>query len=175
MKLVVIYGPPASGKYTVAKALAEKTGYKLFHNHLTIDLLKSVFEYGTPEFFRLSQNMRLDIFEEAARQNIPGIIFTYVYEKDADDHFIHKLLDRVTNNGGEVHFIQLYCDQTELLKRVTEESRKQFQKVKSEEGLLKTLSEGDQMSSISFVENNMIDNTNLSVEETVQKALEVVK
>ncbi len=175
MKLIVIYGPPASGKYTVAKALAEKTGFKLFHNHLTIDLLKSVFEYGTPEFFRLSQNMRLDIFEAAAKQNIPGIIFTYVYEKDTDDHFIHKLLDRVTSNGGEVQFIQLYCDQAELLKRVTEESRKQFQKVKSEEGLLKTLSGGDQISSISFVDNHKIDNTYLSVEETVQKALGSIK
>ncbi|MDQ5900484.1 MAG: hypothetical protein QG600_62 [Patescibacteria group bacterium] len=175
MKLIVIYGPPASGKYTIAKALAEKTGYKLFHNHLTIDLLKSVFEFGTPEFFRLSQNMRLDIFEEAAKQNIPGIIFTYVYEKDADDHFIRNLLDRVVKNNGEVQFIQLYCDKNELLKRVTEESRKLFQKVKSEEGLIKTLEAGDQMSTISFVKSTKIDNTYLSVEETLQKVLEILE
>jgi len=175
MKLIVIYGPPASGKYTIAKALAEKTGYKLFHNHLTIDLLKSVFEFGTPEFFRLSQNMRLDIFEEAAKQNIPGIIFTYVYEKDADDHFIRNLLERVVKNNGEVQFIQLYCDKNELLKRVTEESRKMFQKVKSEEGLIKTLEAGDQISAISFVKSTKIDNTHLSVEETLQKVLEILE
>jgi len=175
MKLIVIYGPPASGKYTIAKALAEKTSYKLFHNHLTIDLLKSVFEFGTPEFFRLSQNMRLDIFEEAAKQNIPGIIFTYVYEKDADDHFIRNLLERVVKNNGEVQFIQLYCDKNELLKRVTEESRKMFQKVKSEEGLIKTLEAGDQISAISFVKSTKIDNTHLSVEETLQKVLEILE
>ena len=45
MKLIVLYGPPAAGKYTIAKAVAEKTGYKLFHNYLTVDLLKSVIRY----------------------------------------------------------------------------------------------------------------------------------
>lgn len=174
MKLIVIYGPPASGKLTIASALAEKTGYKLFHNHLTIDLLKSVFEFGSLGFFKLSQNMRLDVFEAAAKQNIPGIIFTYVYDKDSDDEFIHEVINRVEKNGGEVKFIQLYCDKEVLLKRVKEESRKQFQKVKSEEGLLKSLSDADQMSSISFVDNHKIDSTHLSVEETVQKALEAI-
>ncbi len=175
MKLIVIYGPPASGKYTVAHALAEKTGYKLFHNHLTIDLLKSVFTFGTPEFFRLSQNMRLDIFEEAAKQNIPGIIFTYVYEKDTDDHFIHDLLERVTKHGGDVQFIQLFCEKETLLRRVKEESRKQFQKVKSEEGLLKALESGDMVSTIPFGNTTKIDNTNLSVEETLQKVIAAIK
>jgi len=175
MNLIVIYGPPASGKLTIASALAKKTGYKLFHNHLTIDLLKSIFEYGSPGFFKLNQNMRLDVFEAAAKQNIPGIIFTYVYDKDSDDEFIHEVINRVEKNGGEVKFIQLYCDIGVLLKRVKEESRKQFQKVKSEEGLLNSLSEADQMSSISFVENHKIDSTHLSIEETVKRAVEAIK
>ncbi len=175
MKLIVLYGPPAAGKYTIAKAIAEKTGYKFFHNHLTIDLLKSVFIYGTPDFFRLSQQIRLDIFEQAAKENIPGIVFTFVYEKNTDDDFIRRLLDGVTSNGGQVVFIQIYCEKEELLKRVTEESRKQFQKVKSEEGLLKTLAEGDQMSSIDFVESHKIDSTHLTAEQTISKVLEIVE
>jgi len=172
MKLIVIYGPPAAGKYTIASKLTEKTGYKLFHNHLTIDLLKSVFEFGSPGFFKLSMEMRLDIFELAAKQNIPGIIFTYVYEKDKDDHFIHSLLEKVIDNGGEVQFFQIYCEKEELLKRVHEESRKKFQKVKSEEGLLKILGEGDMTSPISFVKSTRIDNTHLSVEETLQRVVQ---
>lgn len=175
MKLIVLYGPPAAGKYTIAKAVAEKTGYKLFHNHLAVDLLKSVFTFGTPDFFRLSQKMRLDIFEQAAKENIPGVIFTFVYEKKSDDDFIKKLLETVTSNGGEVVFIQIYCEKEELLKRVKEESRKQFHKVKSEEGLLKTLAHGDQMSSIDFVDSTKIDSTNLTAEETISKVLDVIK
>lgn len=175
MKLIVLYGPPAAGKYTIAKAVAEKTGYKLFHNHLTVDLLKSVFTFGTPDFFRLSQKMRLDIFEQAAKENIPGVIFTFVYQKKTDDDFIKKLLDAVESNGGKVVFIQIYCEKEELLKRVTEESRKQFHKMKSAETLSQNLSEKDWISSIDFVESTKIDSTHLTPEETISKVLDVIK
>ncbi|MEO1956129.1 MAG: AAA family ATPase, partial [Gammaproteobacteria bacterium] len=37
MKVIFLYGPPASGKLTIAKKLADKTGISLFHNHLTFD------------------------------------------------------------------------------------------------------------------------------------------
>jgi len=38
MQLVIIFGPPAVGKMTVGRALAERTGFKLFHNHMTSKL-----------------------------------------------------------------------------------------------------------------------------------------
>ncbi len=174
MKLIVLYVPPAAGKYTIAKEVAEKTGYKLFHNHLTIDLLKSVFTFGTPDFFRLSQKIRLDIFEQAAKENIPGVIFTFVYEKKSDDDFIKKLLNTITSNGGEVMFIQIYCEKDELVKRVKEESRKQFHKVKSEEDLLKSLNKGDKMFAIDFVVSTKIDNTHLTAEKTILKVLDII-
>ena len=43
MNLVFIYGPPAVGKLTVAKELSLITGYPLFHNHLTRDLVHELF------------------------------------------------------------------------------------------------------------------------------------
>ncbi|MEK7551499.1 MAG: AAA family ATPase [Patescibacteria group bacterium] len=175
MKLIFLYGPPASGKYTIAKVLAEKLGYKLFHNHLTVDLAKGVFDYGTKAFWELVHKTRLDIFEKAAKENISGMIFTYVYEKDNDDSFVKQALEKINSNGGEIIFIQIYCNKKTLLKRVKEDSRKQFQKVKTEEGLLEMLSHGDLFSEIPFVENNIIDNTNLTVEKTVQKVLTLIK
>ena len=175
MKLIVLYGPPAAGKYTITKALSEKTGYKLFHNHLTVDLLKTIFTFGTPDFFRLNQKIRLDIFEQAAKENIPGVIFTFVYAKGIDDNFIRQLIETVTSNGGEVKFVQIYCEKEELLKRVTEESRKQFHKMKSPETLSQALSEKDWISLIDFVESAKIDSTHLTVDETVAKVLEIVQ
>lgn len=174
MKLIFLYGPPASGKYTIAKAIAEKLGYKLFHNHLTVDLAKGVFDYGTKPFWELVHKIRLDIFEKAAKENISGMIFTYVYEKDSDDSFVKQVLEKVNSNGGEIIFIQIYCDKKTLLKRVKEDSRKQFQKVKTEEELLEMLSHGDLLSPIPFVQNHKIDNTNLTITETITKALEYV-
>ncbi len=175
MKLIFLYGPPASGKYTVAKILAEKTGYKLFHNHLTIDLLTPIFEFGTYNFFKLNNQIRLKIFEEAARQKLPGLIFTYVYEKGDDDEFIKEVVDRVTKNDGKVIFIQIYCEKKELLRRVKDKERRKFQKINKEEPLIKLLNRGDFMSPISFYKSTRIDNTKLSVEKTLEKVLEAIK
>ena len=38
MRLIIIYGPPASGKYSVAKRLSALSKYPLLHNHLISDL-----------------------------------------------------------------------------------------------------------------------------------------
>ena len=39
MTLVFIYGPPGVGKLTTARALAELTGFRVFHDHLTVNLV----------------------------------------------------------------------------------------------------------------------------------------
>jgi len=36
MKFVIIFGPPAVGKMSVGHELANLTGLKLFHNHMTM-------------------------------------------------------------------------------------------------------------------------------------------
>lgn len=174
MKLIVLYGPPAAGKYTLAKALSEHTGFKLFHNHLTIDLLLPLFKFGSPGFFELSGKMRLDIFELAAKQDIPGIIFTFVYAKGEDDTFIRELVDRVTSHGGEVIFFQIHCERQVLLDRVTNESRKAFGKVGTRERLTESLDAYDQVSPIEFVQNVRIDNTNLTEDEAVQQIIDAL-
>ncbi len=43
MKLIFIYGPPAVGKTTVGRELANITGYKFFYNHLTVPAAKAIF------------------------------------------------------------------------------------------------------------------------------------
>ena len=59
MNLVFIYGPPGVGKFTVATELAELTGYKLFHNHQSIDAVRAVFTFGDQPFPRLVHRIRL--------------------------------------------------------------------------------------------------------------------
>jgi len=49
MKFVLIFGPHAVGKMTVGQELAGITGLKLFHNHMTIDLVANFFSYGTEQ------------------------------------------------------------------------------------------------------------------------------
>lgn len=37
MELIIVFGPPAVGKMTVGREICGLTGYKLFHNHLTVE------------------------------------------------------------------------------------------------------------------------------------------
>jgi dephospho-CoA kinase len=68
MKLIFIYGPPASGKLTIARKLSELTGLPVFHNHLIVDAVQSVFPFGTPTFNALRESFWLTMMREAARE-----------------------------------------------------------------------------------------------------------
>ncbi len=68
-RFILIFGPPAVGKMTVGFALAKRTGLKLFHNHMTIELVLNFFGWGDPHF-RLSGEFRRRIFEEVASSDL---------------------------------------------------------------------------------------------------------
>ncbi len=75
MSLVIIFGPPAVGKATVGRALAEQTGYKLLHNQMTVDLVGGIFDFGTEAFRTLVVEFRQRVVEETARAGV-GLILT---------------------------------------------------------------------------------------------------
>ena len=75
MKFIVIFGPPAVGKMTVGYELAKLTGFRLFHNHMTIELVLNFFDYEQPQFHTLVAEFRKRIFEEVAASDLTGLIF----------------------------------------------------------------------------------------------------
>ena len=72
MKLIFLYGLPATGKLTVAMELAAMTGFRHFHNHLVVDLLLSVFDFGSPPFVALREDIWLSVFDQACRNQVPA-------------------------------------------------------------------------------------------------------
>ncbi|HEX8767073.1 MAG TPA: hypothetical protein VF714_01815, partial [Jatrophihabitans sp.] len=66
MNLIFLHGPAAAGKLTTAQALGNRLGYPVFHNHLTVDLLTTVFPFGSAPFTRLRALIWLAVFGEAA-------------------------------------------------------------------------------------------------------------
>ncbi len=46
--LLVIFGPPAVGKMTIAQEIAARSSFRVFHNHAMLEPLLEVFDYGTP-------------------------------------------------------------------------------------------------------------------------------
>ena len=81
MRLLLIIGPPAVGKMTVGRAVADRSTFRLFHNHHTIELLLDVFDYGTLPFSRLNSEFRRRIIEEATEAGA-DLVFTFVWDLD---------------------------------------------------------------------------------------------
>lgn len=119
MKLVFIFGPQAVGKMTVGQKLAEQTGFKLFHNHMTLELLAPIFGF-TEDTWRLSDLFRYEIFKSVAANNeLTGLIFTYVwaFNEESDWAFVDKICQIFKEENAEVYFVELEADLNERIAR----------------------------------------------------------
>lgn len=125
MHFVCVFGPPAVGKMTVGHELAKLTGFKLFHNHMTVDPVLDIFPFGSPPFGRLVGEFRRRIIEEAVAADLPGLIFTYVWalEDDQDRDTVASYVDIVESGGGKVSFVELVAPLEERLVRNSSEFR----------------------------------------------------
>jgi RNase adaptor protein for sRNA GlmZ degradation len=171
MKLLLIYGSPAVGKLTVANEIARITDFKVFHNHLSIDCIEPIFDFGTKSFWDLVHLIRVETISEAARTG-QNLIYTFCYAKDSDDEHVRKIVNAVEKNGGEVCFALLRAEKEVLEKRVLEDSRQEYGKLKKVEILRELFDKYELFSPVNDYESLIIDNTNLSVEATANLILE---
>ena len=135
MKLIFLHGPPASGKYTIARALQASYGVLNFHNHLTIDVAKALFDFGTDPFWDLTHRLRRTALAARAEEGEANVVFTNCYSSPHDDSTVEALEEEVTSRGGQVVPVFLDCSMEELRRRVTDPSRQEMQKLHSVEGL----------------------------------------
>lgn len=119
MKLVLLFGPQAVGKMTVGQELAKITGLKLFHNHMTIDLVSNFFSYGTDEGKRLVDLYRMEMFKAVANSHLEGLIFTYTwcFNLEEDWEYTERICNIFKEKDANIYFIELEADLEERLKR----------------------------------------------------------
>src|SRR3954447_26824930 len=106
MHLVFLHGPAASGKLTVARELGRLTGLPVFHNHLVVDVLLEVFEFGSPEFVALREQFWLATFATAAASGRP-LIFTFAPEGTVEPGFPDRTVETIEAHHGHVRFVEL--------------------------------------------------------------------
>lgn len=130
MRLVFIHGPAACGKLTVARELAALTGLPLFHNHLVVDALLSVFRFGSPAFVELREKMWMDVFAAAAGEK-RSLIFTFHPEASVAPDFPERAAALVEAAGGRVDFVALTCAPDVIEARIEAPSREASGKLSS--------------------------------------------
>lgn len=104
---------------TVGQELENITDLKLFHNHMTIELVTPFFEYGTKEGIRLVELFRQEIFEEVSKSNLYGLIFTYVWALDLQEDwdYVNKISKTFESRGGSVYYVELEANLEERIMR----------------------------------------------------------
>lgn len=174
MKFIIITGPQAVGKMTVGQELVKITNLKLLHNHMTIEVLTKIFDYSRDSFRKLNEEFRVQIFEEFAKSNEEGIIFTTTWDFDSkeDWNMMYRFINIFKKNNAEIYIVELESSLEERLKRNKTENRLENKASKrnlewSEKDLLKSVeryrfnSRENEIQEKNYIK---IDNTNISAD-----------
>lgn len=108
---VLIFGPQAVGKMTIAQELTKMTKLKLLHNHMTIELLEPLFGFS-PELFRLSDLFRTEIFKAFTQGNSEGLIFTFLWAFNLEEDWkkVEEWCRIFRMNNVNIYFVELEAD-----------------------------------------------------------------
>lgn len=123
--LLIIIGPHAVGKMTVGQELARITELTLFHNHMSIELVRKLFKHSDKEWSELNTTIRQTVFELFARGDFPGLIFTYMCDFDMQSEFdyLRSVTELFKSNGAKCHVVELCADFDVRLERNKTENR----------------------------------------------------
>lgn len=165
MKLIYIYGPPASGKLTVARRLEKITGYKLFHNHLINDMISEIIPFEHPKFWKFSNELKLMVLDKSSALGVRGIIFTNVY---VGGDFPEKVKKIARKNGDKIYFVKLEPSKKALLRRVKHPSRKKYKKISSKAEVKKFVSKHEIYNEIASKNQLIVNNSKIPAKEVAE-------
>ena len=134
MDLVFLHGGPAAGKLTTAVELSRIIEFPVFHNHLVVDLLLTLFPFGSESFIQLREEFWLATFSAAAKTG-RSMIFTFTPEGSVERGFPERVRAVIESNGGRVCFVRLVVSDEEQERRIDNPSRMAFAKEKSVAGV----------------------------------------
>lgn len=133
-RLLYLYGPPAAGKLTIAEKVQARSGFRLFHNHLTVNAVREVFEFNSVPFVELVHRIRLDVFATAMRHHV-DLIFTNNSAWSGPNPrarfaaFATQARMVVEQAGGRCVFVQVTAPLAVLEARVAADSRRSYGKL----------------------------------------------
>lgn len=162
---------------TVGHELEKITDLKLFHNHMTIELVAPFFGYGSKAQVgtKLVHLFRDMIFEEFVKTDQEGMIFTYIWVFNLKNNreYIEKISNIFENGWADIYWIELEANLNKRIIRNKTPHRLKHKPTKnnlewSDNEIKKTMKEFRMNSNKGEIkkENYMrINNENLSAKE----------
>lgn len=124
--IIHINGMGGVGKLTVAKLLAKELSARLIDNHLLIDLVTSICDRGSSDYFILLEKLMEIVLEQTVKKPNEIFIFTNALSAELEEDRIRLDKLRSFANDRNIRFVQilLSCDLEENKKRIISEDRK---------------------------------------------------
>lgn len=117
---IMITGPQAVGKMSVGLALQDKYNYRLFHNHMTIELVNDLYgQLKLKECWDLIGKLRHVIFDDVIERDLEGFTFTYMwgFNLESDHQYVDDFIKRFESKGWQVYIVELEADVETRLQR----------------------------------------------------------
>jgi tRNA uridine 5-carbamoylmethylation protein Kti12 len=171
--LIFIYGLPGVGKLTVAKELSNQTKFPIYHNHLTSDLVYSVFDRGEIGSL-LKQKIRNLVIGDWAKYEDTSLITTLIYKKGDNEDYFEQMSNSAKEFGITIYYFHLICNLESLKERVVSPDRKKFGKIVEWNELEEKMKNCNMTEELPYENNYTIDTTNLSPAETAKQIVEVI-
>lgn len=172
--IIIVSGPQAVGKMTIAENLKDKIGYALMVNHDSIEVSNKIFGGKTEAQKELKALIRKDVFDLAVKHNI-NLIFTVVvaYDLPEEIEYLNELKEKFENTGGKFYYVELEADlETRLERNLTPHRLEQKPSKRDTEwtvkDILKTMEKyrlNSNDGEIAYENYIRINNTNLSPDE----------
>lgn len=179
--LIVVCGPQAVGKMTVAESLRDKLKYNMMMNHDSIEVSDSIFGFDTPAQQELNALIREKVFELAVKHQV-DLLFTYVaaFEMPEERAYLTDLAEQFEQSGGCFYFVELSADLNTRLERNVTPHRMERKPSKknvdwSRSNLLHDTEHhrlNTEPGEVWFEHHLKIDNTNLPPDEVADRVIE---
>lgn len=172
--LIFLYGLPGVGKLTVAKELSKKTKFPIYHNHLTSDLVYSVFERGELGSL-LKQKIRNIVINEWAKNENTSLITTLIYKKGDNEEYFEEMSNSAKKYGVDIYYFHLICSLESLKQRIISPDRELYGKIVDWRDAEKKMKGCNMTEDLPYANNYSIDTTNLSPQETAMEIIKVLE
>jgi len=169
MKFTLIYGPSAIGKESIARELAARNEWRVFPQHLAFDISCAVIGFGNDGFEKYQRKVCIDALRTLFDSEVEGVVLTFCYVHPASNYFMEGLFNLLGQYEVTSHFVRISCDLDEHINRVTDEARKNTNKIQSKEYLEDYLKRFNFSVDIEGVETFNLDSTMLSITESARK------
>ncbi|MEL6988066.1 MAG: shikimate kinase, partial [Bacteroidota bacterium] len=173
----------AVGKMTVGQTIADAMEYSFSHNHHSLELANEMFDWGTPEFKKISEGVRQLVFDVASgSEDIKGFIYSLVvdFERESDWEYVRNIIQKFSSKGWDTHVLELLASLEKRLERNDTPYRKERKATKrdvarSKKNILDWYDEyrlnSNESDPINDFDWHIINNDNLSADEVAKKAI----